>query len=173
MQDNGRSRPVAPLARELRNVGGGLLAVGAAGLAASLAVIDGPLRALLLFAVAAAVVSAAGVVRGGWIDEAAAPAVLPGATFERPRDTAQRTAVIVLPACVLIGACLPVAAGLAALIAGVVAGTGVGDLAGVRRVRRREEASGAALYRELGGHPFAGPRRPLYTRPRSASTLST
>lgn len=173
MQQNDSARPVAPLVRELRSVGGGLLVVGVGGLAASVVLIDGPLRALLLFAVSGTALGVTGVLRGGWIDEAAAPAVPPGATVERRRDTVQRTVVISLPACVLIAACLPLAVGLAALIAGVVAGTGIGDLAGARRARRREQGTASALYRELGGHPFAGPRRPLYTRPRSASTLST
>ena len=150
-----------------------MLAVAAGGLAASLVLIDGPLRALVLFAVSTAVVGLTGALRGGWIDEAAAPAVPPGTPVEGRRDTVQRTLVILLPACALIAACLPLAVGLAALIAGVVAGTGIGDLAGARRARRREAAAATTLYRELGGHPFAGPRRPLYTRPRSASTLST
>lgn len=154
-------------------MGGGLLTVGATGLAASLVLIDGPLRALLLFAVSGTVVGVTGALRGGWIDDETAPSVPPGTAVEGRRDTIQRTLVILLPACALIVACLPLAVGLAALIAGVVAGTGVGDLAGARRAQRRERDTGATLYRELGGHPFAGPRRPLYTRPRSASTLST
>lgn len=173
MQQNGSPRPVAPLVRELHFAGGGLLVVGLGGLVSSLLLIDGPLRALLLFAVSGTTLGVTGALRCGWIDEVTAVAVPPGAALERRRDTVQRTAVILLPACVLIAACLPLAVGLAALIAGVVAGTGVGDLAGARRARRREQATGSVLYRELGGHPFAGPRRPLYTRPRSASTLST
>lgn len=173
MSQDPRSRPVAPLVRELRCIGGGLLAVGAGGLAASLVLIDGPLRALLLFAVSGTAVGVTAALRGGWIDEETAPTVPPGTAVEGRRDTVQRTLVVLLPACVLVAACLPLAVGLAALISGVVAGTGVGDLAGARRARRRQLGTGATLYRELGGHPFAGPRRPLYTRPRSASTLST
>ena len=63
-------------------------------------------------------------------------------------------------------------AGLAAVLGGVVAAVGAVDLINHRHVRAREEADGEALYRELGGSPFAAGRRPIYTVPLNESTLA-
>jgi hypothetical protein len=147
--------------------------LGGAGLIASMAVIDEPVRALVLFAVSAALVGGASVVRAGWIARAPASPAPPGVGEESAADTRRRTVVVAAPALVLMVAALVVGGGLGALVAGVIAGSGAGELRGARLTGRREAAEGLDLWRELGAHPFAGPRRPLYTRPRSASTLRT
>lgn len=167
------ARPVAPLARELTVAAAGTALVAAGGLAAALATIDGPLRGVLLFVVSAAVVGATQAARAAWIGHAPAPAVADGAPVERRADTIRRHVVILVPAAVLVGVCVVVGGGLGALIAGVVAGTAAGDARALNVARRREGRDGAVLLRELGGHPFAGPRRPLYIRSRSESTLFT
>ncbi|MEQ9093382.1 MAG: hypothetical protein RLN63_04695, partial [Miltoncostaeaceae bacterium] len=59
------------------------------------------------------------------------------------------------------------------IVAGVLTGTALGEMRARALAGRRETADGGELVRELGPHPFAGPRRPLYTRPRSDSTLAT
>ena len=46
------------------------------------------------------------------------------------------------------------------------------DLINHRHVRAREQATGEAVYRELGGSPFSAGRRPLYTLPLNESTLA-
>ena len=48
---------------------------------------------------------------------------------------------------------------------GVVAAVGAVDIRNFRWVRDRERAEGDELFRELGGSPFAGGKRALYTRP--------
>ncbi len=60
---------------------------------------------------------------------------------------------------------IALSAGLAAVLGGVVAGLGIVDLANLTALRRRQAAGREVVYRELGGSPFAGGRRPLYTRP--------
>lgn len=167
------ARPISPLRRELGHLGAAQLALGAAGLVASLVVIDEPLRAVLLFAVAAGVIGAATALRAGWIARAPAPPAPAGAALESAGDTLRRTIVTTVPALVLLVAAVAVGGGLGALMAGVLAGSGAGELRGVRLADRRAGVEGGDLWRELGPHPFSGPRRPLYTRPRSASTLRT
>ena len=173
MPPPGPARPVAPLVREQSYMGTGHAVVGVGGLALALATIDGPLRGVILFAVAAAVVGLAGWLRQGWIATAEAPPASASAARETARDTRRRTAVVVAPAALLIGGAFLVGGGLAALAAGVVAGTAAGELRGARVAHRRGVADGVDLWRELGPHPFAGPRRPIYLVPRSASTLRT
>lgn len=167
------ARPIAPLRRELGLVGAAQLALGAAGLVASVVLIDEPLRAVLLFAVPAAVIGAAATLRAGWISRAPAPAAPAGVALESAGDTLRRTLVTTAPALVLLVAAVAVGGGLGALVAGVLAGSGSGELRGARLADRRSGPEGGDLWRELGAHPFSGPRRPLYTRPRSASTLRT
>lgn len=167
------ARPIAPLRRELAYAGAAQAGLGAAGLVASMVVIDEPLRAVLLFSVAAAVIGGASALRAGWITGAPAPPAPPGAHAESAADTLRRTVVVAVPALALVVASLAVGGGLGALVAGVVAGSGAGEIRGARLAERRGTAPEGELWRELGPHPFAAPRRPLYTRPRSASTLRT
>ncbi len=167
------ARPVAPLSRELATAATAFLGVGAGGLVAALALIDNPVRALMLFATSALVVGAAMSMRAGWILVAPAPAGPGDVRVETRRDTVQRHVVVALPAVIMVAVCLVLGVGLGALVAGVVAGTGAGDLAGLRLARRREAHDGGLLLRELGGHPFANPRRPLYIRSLRANTFST
>ena len=55
--------------------------------------------------------------------------------------------------------------GLAVVMGGVVAAVGAVDIRNFRWVRDRERAEGEAIFRERGASPFAGGKRPLYTRP--------
>jgi hypothetical protein len=60
---------------------------------------------------------------------------------------------------------LTLSGGIGAVFGGVLAGIGIIDLANLAALRRRQEAGREVVFRELGGSPFAGGRRPLYTRP--------
>lgn len=167
------ARPVSPLAREVTAAAAGQATLAAGGLTAALITVDGLPRALILWAVTTLVVGAAQAARAGWLASEPAPAVPAAARCERPGDTVRRTVVVLVPAVALQVAALLVGAGLGAIVAGVLTGTALGELRGRALVRRREAGGDGELLRELGGQPFAGPRRPLYTRPRSDSTLAT
>lgn len=166
------ARPVARLATELGITGVGQLAIGVAGLLVTLVGSDvEPVRALVPFAVVVAVVGGLSIYNTRWMRDAATPPADPGATVEPSSGTMRRCLVGLVLALVAVGLVGAAGAGLAAVLGGVVAAVGGVDLINRRWVREREDATGDALYRELGRSPFAAGRRPLYTRPLNDSTL--
>ena len=167
-------RPIARLATELTVSGAGQLAVGIAGLVIALVADDtGAGRAIVPFAVAFLLVGAVSAYGSRWLRGAEPDGAAEGARVETAGLTVRRTLVGLVVALVAVGIAALIGGGLAAVLGGVVAAVGAVDLANLSWVRRREAETGALIFRELGGSPFSGGRRPLYTRPRKDITLAT
>ena len=166
--------PVARLVTELSVTGVGQLALGLAVLAVGLTSADiDPARVLVPFAVVFLVMCGLSVYQSRWLRQAPAPPVDPAARLEEPSDTTRRSIVGILPAIVAVSVCTIIAPALGVIVAGVVAAVGVIDLRNRAWAQDREREEGSELLRELGRSPFATGKRPLYTRPRKASTLRT
>lgn len=159
-------RPIARLDVELRASGTLSLAVGAAGLFAALGRGTDAARAVVAFLVVTAILAAISTVATRFLrsrDRLPAPAQ--GVLVEPPSQTMRRTVVSMALPAVAVLASIALSAGLAAVLGGVLVGIGIVDLANLAALRRRQAAGREVVYRELGGSPFAGGRRPLYTRP--------
>ena len=166
--------PVARLVTELSVTGVGQLALGLAVLAVGLTAVDiEPVRILVPFAVVFAVMCGLSVYQSRWMRQAPTPPVDPEARVEEPSDTTRRSLVHILPAIVAVAVCTIIAPGLGVIVGGVVAAVGLIDLRNRAWAQEREREAGAEIMRELGRSPFTSGRRPLYTRPRKASTLRT
>jgi hypothetical protein len=166
--------PVARLVTELGVTGVGQLALGLAVLAVGLTSADiDPVRVLVPFAVVFLVMCALSVYVSRWMRQAPAPPVDPAAALEEPSDTTRRSLIGLLPAIVAVSVCTIVAPGLGVIVGGVVAAVGLIDLRNRAWAQGREREGGVEMLRELGRSPVATGRRPLYTRPRKASTLRT
>ena len=159
-------RPIARLDIELRASGTLALAIGAAGLVGALGRGSDPARAVLAFVVAAAILAAISTVGTRFLRSSdRLPPAAQGVLVEPPSQTMRRTVVAMTLPMVAVLALIALSGGVAAVIGGVVAGIGLVDLANLTALRRRQAAGREVIYRELGGSPFAGGRRPLYTRP--------
>ncbi len=108
-----------------------------------------------------------------WLRQAPTPRIDPGTRVEGPSDTARRSLIHVLPAIAAVAVCTMVSPGVGVIVGGVVAAVGLIDLRNRSWAQEREREGGSEILRELGRSPFAAGRRPLYTRPRKASTLRT
>lgn len=169
-----RSLPVARLELELRTTGVGQLAIGVAGLVVALTARDvSPAQGLVPFVIVMALVGGLSHYATRWIRSAETPSVSPSAQVEERRLTLRRCVLGLTFALLAVAAATAVAGGLGAVLGGVVASVGAVDLLNLRWLRGREEETGRQILRELGRSPFAGGRRPLYTRPRNESTLAT
>jgi hypothetical protein len=167
-------RPIARLTTELLASGVGQLVIGLAGLlAGALATDAGPARAIVPFVVAFLVLGGVSLLTTRWLRDAEPGGADPGVRVETAGLTVRRTGVTLALAAAAVALLTLVSGGLGAVLGGVVAGIGAVDLANRAWVRRRERATGLAIYRELGASPFSGGRRPLYTRPRKDITLAT
>lgn len=166
--------PVARLVTELSVTGVGQLALGLAVLAVGLTSADiAPARVLVPFAVVFLVMCGLSLHLSRWIRRGDAPPVDPAARLEEPSDTARRSIVAIVPAIVAVAVCTIVAPAFGVIVGGVVAAIGLVDLRNRAWAQERERETGAELVRALGRSPFATGRRPVYTRPRKASTLRT
>ena len=96
-----------------------------------------------------------------------------GAEEEPNARTVRRTATSLLVYLLAIVAAISVGRGLGGVVGGVAFGVGVVELVAARWVTGRERDDGAEMLRETPTSPFASGRRPIYTRPTSASTLAT
>ncbi len=162
--------PVAtPICRDLAINGGGLTAVGVAGVALSAALVaGGPARAIVPFIIVALVFGLAQVVvSGGWLQKAVADAPPAPANLEdEPDGTAlRRAAVPTALAVVLIAVALLGWVQFAALLAGVAFAAGMTDLRARAWVRRREAADDVTVMRAPAPLPFSTARRQLWLRP--------
>ena len=168
------ARPVARLVHELSVTGVGQLALGLAVLAVALSATDiEPARALVPFAITFAVMSGLSLYQSRWMRDAPMPPANPDARVEEPSLRTRRSLVGLAPALLGVAVGTLIGPGLGVVLGGVVAGVGVIDLRNRAWAREREHEMGAEIQRELGGSPFSTGRRPLYTRPRNASTLAT
>jgi hypothetical protein len=159
-------RPIARLDLELQVSGTLMLAIGAAGLFGALGRGSDPARAILAFAVAAAVLAAMSAVATRFVrSKDRLPPAAQGVLVEPPSQTMRRSIVAATLPMLAVLALIAISGGVAAAIGGVAAGVGLVDLANLTALRRRQAAGREVIYRELGGSPFAGGRRPLYTRP--------
>lgn len=159
-------RPIARLALELRFTGSGLLALGIACLVVAAASRDvAAARLAVPFVVAFVAVGGFSLYNSRWLRAAPRPAAAPGVRIEEARLTARRVLVSLLLPLIAVGVAAALGPGLAVVMGGVVAGVGAVDIRNFRWVRERERAEGGEIYRELGGSPFAGGKRALYTRP--------
>jgi hypothetical protein len=166
--------PVARLVTELGVTGVVQLALGLGVLAVGVTATDiDAARILVPFAVVFAVVCGLSLHQSRWLRQAAAPPVDPGAPVEESSDTTRRSLVHILPAIVAVAVCTLISPGVGVIVGGVVAAVGLIDLRNRAWARERERDGGAEILGELGRSPFATGRRPLYTRPRKASTLRT
>lgn len=165
--------PVAPLARETA-ITGGLMAAAALGtLAVAAPRAESPAQAGALWLTALGLVGLASLARCIGVVRPSAPGLRPHTAVERGRDTLRRAAVIVVPPIALALVAVFLSAEFGALMAGVAGGVGLSELWLCWRAMRVRRRGGVEVLRELGTSPFAPPRRPVYTRPVSASTEVT
>lgn len=166
--------PVARLVTELSVTGVGQLALGLAVLAVGLTSADiSPARVLVPFAVVFLVMCGLSLHLSRWLRQGSPPPVDPDARVEEPSDTTRRSLVAIVPAIAAVAVCTILAPGVGVIVGGVVAAVGLIDLRNRAWAQARERETGAELVRALGRSPFATGRRPVYTRPRKASTLRT
>lgn len=159
-------RPIARLALELRVTGSGLLALGVACLIVAAASGDvEPARLGVPFAVAFLAVGAFSLQNSRWLRAAARPGAEAGIRIEERGHTVRRLLVSLILPLIAVAVAAALGPGLAVVMGGVVAAVGAVDIRNFRWVRDRERAEGDEIFRELGGSPFAGGKRPLYTRP--------
>jgi hypothetical protein len=167
---------VARLATELTTSGAGYVVLGLTGLVGALLRADRPGRAIIPFLVVAVVLAVAQYRLGfGRMRRAAGEAPHPpqAVAEEARRATVRRVLLSLILIAAAIAVSIAVLEGVtAAIVGGVSVGVGVVDLAAGRWVLGRQR-EGVTLLREVGGPPFAGGRRPLYTRPTSERTLAT
>jgi hypothetical protein len=166
--------PVARLVTELSITGVGQLALGLAVLAVGLTSTDvDPVRILVPFAVVFVVICGLSLYQTRWLRQASTPPVDPDARVEELSDTTRRSLVHIVPAIVAVALCTIIAPAVGVIVGGVVAAVGLIDLRNRAWAQQREREADAEIMRELGRSPFTPGRRPLYTRPRKASTLRT
>ncbi|HTI32770.1 MAG TPA: hypothetical protein VL422_03775 [Miltoncostaea sp.] len=152
----------------------GQLALGLAVLAVGLTSADiAPARVLVPFAVVFLVMCGLSLHLSRWLRQSDAPPADPAARVEEPSDTTRRSLVAIAPAILAVAVCTIIAPAVGVIVGGVVAAVGLVDLRNRAWAQGRERETGAELVRALGRSPFATGRRPVYTRPRKASTLRT
>ncbi len=117
------------------------------------------------FVVAFAAVGGFSLYNSRWLPRAPRPAASAGTRVEEARLTVRRVLISLVLPLIAVAVAAALGPGLAVVMGGVVAGVGAVDIRNFRWVRERERAGDDLIFRELGGSPFAGGKRPLYTRP--------
>lgn len=159
-------RPIARLAWELRTTGSVQVALGLVCLAVALTSGDVAVgRAIVPFVVVLVVVGALSHRNTAWMRRAEPAAADPRARVEERSLTLRRSLVGCLLAVIAVIVAVTVGPQLGGVLGGVVAAVGAVDLRNYLWVAGRERSTGRAIFRELGGSPFAAGRRPLYTLP--------
>ena len=170
-------QPLARLADQLRTNAVANLMIGDAALLVAAFRTDRPGRSVVLFAVVAIVLALVSGRLGanGRIRRDAVRADLPpaGAAFEAPALTRRRILTGLAPVVIVVGVLVAVAPESAAVIAGVPAGVGTGDLWMLGWLRAFERDRDDTILREAAGSPFAASNRPIYTLPRNEPTDAT
>jgi hypothetical protein len=170
-------QPLARLVDELRTNAVANLVIGDAVLLVAAFRADHPGRAVALFAAVSVVLA---IVSGRFgpngrtrRDVARAGHPPAGAVLEPGALTRRRTLVGLAPVAVVLGVLIAIAPESAAVIAGVPAGVGAGDLWMLGWLRSFERTSDDAVLRETGKSPFVFGNRAVYTLPRNDVTDPT
>lgn len=164
------------MSRDLALNGGALLAIGIAGLVASIPRVDGgAARAIVPWFVVVLVLGLAQVVvGGGWLRNAvtnAAPA--PADLTREPRsETFRRCLLPALLGAVVVVLALLWAPPFAPLIAGLAAGAGATDIRSRTWIRAQERDRGVTILRETSPLPFATSRKQLWALPEVSAAAS-
>ena len=171
-------RQIASLAAELQISGIALVALGVLGAGAAMASGVDPVRVLVPVAVGGVAAGLAQHLIGGrWIrvNALGAPRAPQDTPVEREQATLRRTLLTQVLIYLVVLAIFFVALSptLAAVFGGVLAGVGVANLIAARWLGECERETSVTVLREVSSSPFASGRRPLYTLPRSDSTLAT
>ncbi len=170
-------QPLARLVDELRANAVANLIVGDAALLITAFRVDQPGRAVVLFAVVALVL---GVVAGRFgpngrtrreVARAGPPPA--GRAMEPTSLTRRRVLVGLAPVAIVLGVLIAVAPESAAVIAGVPAGVGAGDLWMIGWLRTFERERRDTVLREAGTSPFVAGSRAVYTLPMTEVTEPT
>ena len=169
-------RPLVRVVDDLRANATANLAVGDVGLLAAAIRADHPGRAVVLFAlvnIALAIVwgglGPAGRLRKEALRAASPPA---GRPLEPPKVTRRRVAVALIPAVVVLAVLVGVAPQTAAVLAGVPAGIGAGELWLLGWARKFQEDHREELVRDVPSSPFTGGQRAVYTLPMNEATYA-
>jgi hypothetical protein len=170
-------QPIARLVDELRTSAVANLVIGDAAMVAAAFRADSPGRAVVLFAV---VTGGLALVSGrfgpnGRIrrDLVRAPHATPGSVIEPLRATRRRVIIGLVPVAAILAVLVGVAPESAAVIAGVPAGVGSGDMWMLGWLTKFEGDRGDTALREVGSSPFVATNRPVYTLPMNAETDAT
>lgn len=168
---------IARLVDELRTSAVANLVVGDAALVVAAFRADSPGRAIVLFAVVTCVLALVSGRLGpnGRIRRELARAAQPaaGSGIEAFAATRRRVIIGLVPVAVILAVLVGVAPESAAVIAGVPAGVGSGDMWMLGWVRKFEGERGDTALREVGSSPFVASNRPVYTLPMNAETDET
>ena len=153
------------------------LAVGDIGLLAAAIRVDHPGRAIVLFALVniAIAVSWGRLGPGGRLRREAPLASVPpgGRALEELSVTRRRVCVALIPAVVVLAVLVGLAPETAAVVAGVPAGVGAGELWLLGWARKFQDDHREELFREAPSSPFSAGRREVYTLPMNEVTDAT
>ena len=170
-------QPLARLVDELRTNAVANLVIGDAALLVAAFRADHPGRAIALFAAISVVLALVSGRFGpnGRIRREIARAGHPpaGAVLEPASLTRRRVLIGLAPVAIVLGVLIVIAPESAAVIAGVPAGVGAGDLWMVGWLRTFERTHDDHVLRETGTSAFVAGNRPVYTLPRTDVTDPT
>jgi hypothetical protein len=171
---------VTPLVRvldDLRTNAIANLAIGDIGLLAAAIRSDHPGRAVVLFAIVNVVLA---VIWGGFGPASRLRREAPRAStppewhsIEPPNVTRRRVLVGLAPVVLVLAVVIVVAPESAAVLAGVPAGIGAGELWLLGWARRYQDDNSEELLRDVPASPFTGGKRTVYTRPMNEATDAT
>ena len=169
--------PLVRVVDDLRTNAIANLAIGDAALLAAAILSDHPGRAVVLFAIVNVVLA---VIWGGFgpasrlrrdAPHAASP---PGEhSIESTTATRRRVLVGLAPIALVLVVVIGVAPESAAVLAGVPAGIGAGELWLLGWARRYQDEHREELLRDVPASPFTGGQRTVYTRPMNEATEAT
>ena len=170
-------RPLVRVVDDLRANAIANLAIGDIGLLAAAIRADHPGRAVVLFAlvnIALAIVWG-GLGPAGRLRKEALRASSPpsGRALEPPNVTRRRVAVALIPAVAVLAVLVGVAPETAAVLAGVPAGIGAGELWLLGWARKFQQGHREELLRDVPSSPFTGGQRAVYTLPMNEATDAT
>lgn len=170
-------QPLARLTDQLRTNAVANLAIGDVALLVAAFRADHPGWAVVVFAVVAGVLAPVSARFGpnGRIrrDAARATHPPPGAVLEPFTLTRRRILVGLAPVVLALGVLCAIAPASAAVIAGVPAGIGAGDLWMLGWLRTFERTRDDTVLREAATSPFAAASRSVYTLPMNEATDAT